>query len=126
MFMCNLLHMGIKELREALAANLSALMAASADKQTPTALARYAQADQTTIARILNGEFMPRMATLVELAKPFGLQAWQLLIPPSEQPIYKLLQSWNAGRPEDRRLLLAAAKSILDDIENSTESAPPT
>lgn len=77
------------------AANLESLMedrAISSDN----ALAKLAGVNQKTVWRILNKRQSPTVGTMEKLAKPFGLQAWQLLIPgldPKNPPVFAISDS---------------------------------
>jgi len=75
---------------ETIADNLQAL---KADRQIPSdnALAKLANVDQKTVWRIMRHEQSPTVDMLEKLAKPFGLHAWQLLIPnldPKNPPVF--------------------------------------
>lgn len=79
-----------------LAANLAALMAASVDLRTQTAVGKRAGVDQRTVGRILNQEHSPNLVQIGKLAAAFGLQPWQLLVPhldPTNPPVVHLTQA---------------------------------
>lgn len=55
------------------------------------ALAKLAEVDQKSVWRIMRHEQSPTIDMLEKLAKPFGLHAWQLLIPnldPKNPPVF--------------------------------------
>jgi transcriptional regulator with XRE-family HTH domain len=92
-------------LLDTLAANLRALMAATPELHSQTAVAKRSGMDQRTVGRILNREHSP---TLVQLEKPeraFGVAPWQLMMPrydPADPPTLVLSTSerdaWTAIR----------------------------
>lgn len=72
---------------------VSNLIALKADRgiNSDNALAKLAGLDQKSIWRILHKEQSPTIETLEKLARPFGLHAWQLLIPrldPKNPPVF--------------------------------------
>ena len=55
------------------------------------AMAKLAEVDQKSVWRIMRHEQSPTIDMLEKLAKPFGLHAWQLLIPnldPKNPPVF--------------------------------------
>lgn len=72
------------EIKAALAKNLSRLMEMSADLKSQTALAKRSKVAQTTIGNYLKPESYigaPNLEKVAQLAKAFGLEAWQLIHP---------------------------------------------
>jgi transcriptional regulator with XRE-family HTH domain len=64
-----------------LSANLKALMAASQDLNSQSALGRRCKIDQRTVGRIVLMQHSPTLRQLDKLAKAFQLSPWQLLVP---------------------------------------------
>lgn len=63
------------------------------------ALAKLAEIDQKSVWRIMRYEQSPAIDTLEKLAKPFGLHAWQLLIPdldPRNPPVFVMTDTERA------------------------------
>ena len=92
-------------LLKTLAANLAALMQASSEMPSQSAVAKRAGMDQRTVGRILNEEHSPTITQLERLARAFGLEPWQLLVPsldPRDRPTMALTMSqreaWTAVR----------------------------
>lgn len=78
---------------QVLAQNLTALIAANKklnkEPSTEPKLAAMAKVDQKTVYRITHAQNEPSIDKIEKLAKQFGLQAWQLLVPklvPSAPP----------------------------------------
>lgn len=77
--------------RRVLAANLAKLMAHAAESRRPdlasqNALAIYCthrgnKIGQTTVGRIMRAEVNAEIDTIEAVARAFGLQAWQMLVP---------------------------------------------
>lgn len=61
--------------------NLSRLMAATPALDTQPKVAKLAKMDQKTVWRILQCANEPSIDKVEKLAKVFGLEAWQLLVP---------------------------------------------
>jgi transcriptional regulator with XRE-family HTH domain len=75
---------------ETLAANLRALMGAREELRTQARVGAKAGMDQRTVGRILNREHAPTLPQLDGLARAFGLEPWQLLVPgfdPLDMPV---------------------------------------
>lgn len=68
--------------RHILAANLRALMAKHPDLNTLPKLTEASGVSNGTLDRIRRAVVATRVDELQPLAKAFGLQAWQLLVPP--------------------------------------------
>lgn len=71
-----------------LSSNLSFLMALFGYK--PAKMAQLSGVSPRMIAYILSGERIPTVDTADQLAKPFGLNGWQLLIPTLPDDIEQL------------------------------------
>lgn len=71
-----------------LAANLAFLM--SLFDYKPAKLAKLSGVSPRMIAYILSGERVPTVDTAEQLARPFGLNGWQLLIPTLPDDIEQL------------------------------------
>lgn len=66
--------------RQVLAQNLRGLMATKDGPRTQTDLSSKAGVAQSTIGRILNCEAAATIETLSDLARAYGLEAWQLMV----------------------------------------------
>lgn len=106
-------------IREVIAANLAALMAASRETKTIVAVqeatARHGnQVGKSTIDRVLKGTTALNIDNLETIAKVFGLDPWQLLVPamqPKNPPVLK-----SVGEAEDKlyRRIEALASEIVE------------
>lgn len=61
--------------------NLERLRARHVSLNTQSAIGREAKVDQKTVGRILNKAHEPQINIIAKLAKAFGLETWQLLVP---------------------------------------------
>lgn len=94
-----------------LSANLKALMAASSDLNSQSALGRKCKIDQRTVGRIVLMQHSPTLRQLDKLAKAFQLSPWQLLVPdlqPTNPPVLV------AESP--------AMKALFETLRNTTEA----
>ncbi len=77
--------------RDVLAQNLRSLMASHADLASQSALHKKSRVAQATIGRILrDGGENARIETVEKLARAFGLEGWQMLVPgmePTNPPV---------------------------------------
>ena len=106
-----------------IAENLRALMTAAEmthkdGEPNQSTLARACGADQRTIGRVLACELSPSVEMLEKLARPFGLHAWQMLIPEldprnppvvvmsaSERDFYRRLEELRKTEPPPRKYI---------------------
>lgn len=75
---------------DVLAANLEALRASHPVLNSQAEIARHSKVDQRTVNRIFRGEHQPGLDKISKIAKVFGLEPWQLLVPslePSNPPL---------------------------------------
>lgn len=75
-----------------LALNVKALMARTGGPSTQGELHRRSGVAQATIGRILKGDQTARVETVAMIAKAYGLEPWQLLVPgmdPTNPPTLK-------------------------------------
>lgn len=73
-----------------LADNLERLRAKHLSLNTQSAIGREAKVDQKTVGRILNKAHEPQINIVAKLAKAFGLEPWQMLVPgldPQRPPV---------------------------------------
>ncbi len=107
-----------------LSANLNALKSARVPLSQKE-IATKAGVDQTTVGRTLNATNAPSVDKLDGLAKAFGVQAWQLLVPefdPARPPVLagsnqdrrvdELIEIWAALPEPRRRVVLALADQL--------------
>ncbi len=116
------------DLRKILTDNLIALMKLSADKQTGAAVGRKTkETHQTTIWRLLNEPLRnPKLDTLSDVAKTFGVAPWALLLPPEDKDFYTVLKAWHSAAPEHKQVILAAAKFAISQLGNDDgKDVPP-
>lgn len=83
-------HNMMRSLAETISANLKSL---KEDRliASDNALAKLAGVDQKSVWRIIKCEQSPTAEMLEKLARPFGLHAWQLMIPdldPKNPPVF--------------------------------------
>jgi transcriptional regulator with XRE-family HTH domain len=64
-----------------LSENLARLIAASGELDSQAKVATKAKVDQKTVNRIANMLNEPSLDKVEKIAKAFGLEAWQLLVP---------------------------------------------
>lgn len=118
-----------------LADNLDRLRAWNAALNTQSAIGRAAKVDQKTVGRILNKAHEPQLNVVAKLAKAFGLEAWQMLVPDldPENP-QQLASAKDAQMYEQLRGLIAqnevpaaspTAQENLEKLKASSRSKPP-
>ena len=76
--------------RAVLAINLKALMKIKGGPNSQSALGKKSGVAQATIGRILNEESAASIETVDDLARAYGLEGWQLLVPgmdPTNAPV---------------------------------------
>lgn len=94
--------------RLTLARNLRAAMEAHPDLDTIEKLVKAGAGSNGTIGRMLQGQTACRIDALQQVARAFGMEAWQLLVPsfdPQSPPTLEM---------DSRRAALLAAE--LDDL----------
>lgn len=99
--------------RNVLRQNLKACIAHNSGPSSQTSLRKKSMVAQATVGRVLSdlGE-NTRIETVAKLAKAYGLEAWQLLVPgmdPSNPPV---LRSASKTEQEMYDRLLRAAEEI--------------
>jgi len=104
-----------KPAAEILAENLERLMNQHPDRSSGPTLAKKSKVAQKTISNVLAGRHDTQLSTIVRLAKAFGLEAYQLLAPASEEALLRIVYAYNSGGPGERRLLLLAAETALQN-----------
>lgn len=110
---------------KALSDNLKKLMARHKQMRSQAAIGKAAGIDQTTAGRILNGKNAPSVDTLDGLAKAFGLEPWQLLLPNLNIERIELAGSASAdavvlaarfdGMSESHKKILLAVANVLSE-----------
>lgn len=112
--------------------NINRLMAASGHSNLSLERGTRGRVKKSTIGRMRNGEISAGINNVEEVARAFGLEAWQLLVPaytavdaaaasqssgPTralENATKELLELFHRLDDRDRSLLLADAKKYLD------------
>lgn len=101
--------------RGVLAQNLKALMTAHPDLASQSALHKKSRVAQATIGRILSqGGENARIETVEKLARAFGLEGWQLLVPGMEPTNPPVLQPVTKAE----RQLYEKLRMVAQDIAN--------
>lgn len=137
--------MGKKSAAEIIGANLDRLMAEAGLSNVTLENRLSRRVTKSTIGRIRNAEISAGIGNIEEVARAFGLEAWQFLIPdvstahkprlagssvaegstPSTTPQEAdLLALFNQLDDTYRALLLADAKKYLQVQQPTTKSAP--
>jgi transcriptional regulator with XRE-family HTH domain len=102
--------------RKTLAANVNALMATKPGLSSPRQVVKAGGATNGTLGRIRNGEVGASVDQLDQLARVFGVEPWQLLVPNLDPKSLPVL----GGMPTQYRKLLEkvrVAAAQADDIE---------
>jgi hypothetical protein len=110
-------NLGMGEMSEVVAQNLRRLMDDHVELRTQSALARRSKVPQRTIGRIVNKEVTPSLDVLEDLAKPFDLQPWQLLVPnldPKNPPVLRFASA--AEEALYKRIVAAAAELVRKQL----------
>jgi len=95
-----------------LAQNLKALMRAKAGPKSQMGLGKKSSVAQATIGRILSqGGENARIETVAKLAKAYGLEAWQLMVPGMDPVNPPVLQ---AASKEERELYDRLRQTMRD------------
>jgi transcriptional regulator with XRE-family HTH domain len=103
--------------RAVLARNLRNLMATKAGPRSQTALRKKSGVAQATIGRILKQETEAGVETVDRLAKAFGLEGWQMMVPgmdPTNPPVLM------AATPAEKALY-DRLRATVEDIANLKE-----
>lgn len=95
---------------EILAKNVKALLANKHGPSTQTDLASRSGVAQATIGRILRADSGARIGTVAQIAKVYGLQAWQLLV-----------DGFNPGNPPVLRPLSATEQEFYARLRGAAE-----
>lgn len=96
--------------RETLAANMRRLMADRDWKQAE--LAERAGIAQKTVSQILTGSSAATIETVDAIARAFGIEVWQLLMPPAStelekaQELARLVQQVRGSTDTDRDVII--------------------
>jgi transcriptional regulator with XRE-family HTH domain len=101
--------------RAILSKNLKGLMATKAGPNSQLGLARKSGVAQATIGRIIRQETAATIETLEDLAKAYGLQAWQLMVAgmdPNNPPVLQAVS-------KEERALYERLKSAVQDISKA-------
>ena len=105
---------GKKTARDVLAENLSALMAAREDVNSGPKLAAKSGASQKTISNILKKRHDPKLSTVEQIARVFGLEAHQLLCVNAPEDNFLLVcRAYNETDERGRQYLNATAEALL-------------
>lgn len=101
-------------LAETLGKNLSALMAAHPELSSNPKMADRTGLGTGTIHRLRYGKVDCTMDTLQKLAKPFGIEPWQLLVPGLDPSNLPALKSVSAAEEKLWERLREVAKDIRE------------
>lgn len=107
-----------KTASQILAANLVALRDADPVLTSQGKIGAKSGMNQRTVGRIINMEHEPTFAQLTKLAKAFGLQPWQMLVPNLEPTNPPML----ASESQSLRKLLTNIGSTKEALEGFLRS----
>ena len=103
--------------REILSENLRALMAVRPDLDSQPKIAARAGIKQSSVGRIIRGEVECKIDSVDGLARAFGLETWQLLLPGLDVRHPPILRSIN----DKERALYERLKVAAQDIANYSQ-----
>lgn len=118
----NLPAMSKNDAGKVLAANLRRLMASKPDLDSGPKLEKKAKVAQKTISNVLAGRHDTQLSTIEKLAHPFGLEAYQLLIPAEDEPLLKIVYAYNTSADGRRLLRLAAATAMSEESDEPSRA----
>lgn len=104
----------IPKTQETLAANLRFLMKLKGWNESE--LARQSKVSQKTINNIMHRVYRPKVETCEQLAQPFGLSAWHLILPSLAQDIQaggtitRLIEAYLGSPEEGQKIILGIAE----------------
>jgi transcriptional regulator with XRE-family HTH domain len=107
--------MGKKNLNAVLAENLRALMAATPALGSSPKLAKKSGAAARTINNAENSRHDAKLSTVEAIARAFGLEGYQLLVPGAEDfaSFVQILKAWQQADELEREILAGAADAVL-------------
>lgn len=113
-----------KSVRDILADNLAHLMSTRPDLSSGPKLAKASGISQKTINNIVERRHDPKLESIEKIAKVFGMEAFQLLCPLSEQTAFlAVCHAYNATDDRGREILSAAAEALLPrDVKAGTRN----
>lgn len=109
----NLPAMAKNDAGKVLAANLRRLMASKPDLESGPKLQKKSKVAQKTISNVLAGRHDTQLSTIEKLARPFGFEAYQILIPAEDETLLRIVYAYNASGEDGRRLLSLAAETAI-------------
>lgn len=105
--------MGKKSVIAVLAENLRALMAANPSLSSSPKMAKRSGVSARTVNNAGNARHDPKLSSVEAMAKSFGLEAYQLLVPSVEKKFLELCRAWNETDELGKELLVGAAETAL-------------
>jgi transcriptional regulator with XRE-family HTH domain len=115
--------MGKKVALSLLATNLRALMKADADLSSSPKLAARSGVGQHTVNNLEKARHDPKLSTIEAIARAFGLEVYQLLVPSDDTAFLQVIRAWQQASPEDRELVLAAAETVARRAASRTSAS---
>ena len=98
--------------RDILAANLRALIADRPEYASHAALVKASGVSNGTLGRIRNAEVATTLDQLEGLAAAFGIEPWELLVPPERRPaLHSVSDTLRAATSKPEALASAAGAS---------------
>lgn len=97
---------------EALAENLSALMSADANLSTGPRVAKASGVSRKSINNISENRHDPKLSSVEAIAKAFGLEAYQLLVPGLDHELLAIFRAYSETDESGKYLLKAAAETV--------------
>lgn len=99
--------------RENLARNLRVLMDMTPDLSSQPKIAKRSGVSQSTVGRLIRGDVRCKLDSLDGVARAFGLQAWQLLVPELDPRNPPLLRELNHHERELYERIREAAQELV-------------
>lgn len=103
---------------EVLRAHLKERVGRGRDQVGSSAVAKKAGVSAKTITNIINGDVSPQLVTLESLAKYFGMEVWELLLPEHDKSGVHMLRVYRQSSADRGRWLIdIAIEAALSDQE---------
>lgn len=103
---------------ETLSGNLDRLVGRGPEQQGSSSIAPAAGVDSKTITNWREGRYGPKGPTLTsveKVARHFGMEVWQILLPGQDQEAAKLVRAYATASPEWRETIAGVARAALED-----------
>lgn len=107
-----------------LAENLRALMAATPALSSSPKVASKGGVSARTINNAEKARHDPKLSSVEAIARRFGLETYQLLIPSEDKDFFDLCRAWNQSNEVGRELMLGAAETALRISHAATKRDP--